>query len=74
MKITLEPTQDQAERGHPFHKVIIEHPHDDLSLDETIQLVGAVLAAYGFTQQCVNEYWSAVAEERVPADAASNGQ
>ena len=50
MRITIEPTTDQSQRSSDLtqHRVVIEHPDDDLGLDIALDLVQAALAAYGY--------------------------
>lgn len=61
MRITLEPTNG-AHAGMPFdavqHRVIIEHPYDDLPLAHIITLVRDAIGAYGYEQSQVDEYFS----------------
>jgi len=50
MRITFEPTGEQRGRSveatHP--KVTIEHPSDDLSLDNMRELIDQALRAFGY--------------------------
>ena len=50
MRITIEPTelQDDWVSDLMQHKVVLEHPSDDLDLGQMRELVDAALRAYGF--------------------------
>ena len=59
MRIIIEPTTPQDERLDPDginHRVVIEHPMDDISIDHIVSLVKYALMAYGFSEKTVNEY------------------
>jgi len=58
MKLTLEPTKEMCTFGQ--HKVVLELPHDDCTLDEVIQLVTYAIGAYGFSRKSIAEYFEAV--------------
>jgi hypothetical protein len=54
MKITIEPTHKG--NGPDAHcTVTVEHPHDDVNIDDTMDLVAAALKAYGYADESVNE-------------------
>jgi len=54
MKITIEPTHKG--RGKDAHRTItVEHPHDDVNIDDAMELVAAALKAYGYGDESVNE-------------------
>ena len=51
MRITIEPTTDQSQQNSAAavqHKVVVEHPDDDLTLDVIMALVEMALAGYGY--------------------------
>lgn len=50
MRITIEPTelQDDWVSDLMQHKVVLEHPSDDLDLGQMRELVDAALRAYGY--------------------------
>lgn len=63
MRIKIEPT-NQCSLG-PHHQqwsVVIEHPGDDLNIEDTIQLMGRALIAYGFSRETVKEYLTQVVD------------
>ena len=54
MKITIEPTHKGS--GPEAHcTVTVEQPHDDMTLDDALELVAAALKAYGYADESVNE-------------------
>lgn len=57
MKVTIEPTQDQTGETHPFPKVAIDSPHDDLDIEEAMSLVERALVAWGFHPDTVQDYY-----------------
>ncbi len=65
MRIEISPTNHQSEFDGSAvrrsdcvqHKVVIEHPDDDIDLVGTIQLVSRALVAYGFHKDNVQEYF-----------------
>lgn len=57
MKITIEPTQDQSKEAHPFDKVILESPHDDVDINVAMDLVERALVAWGFHPDTVQDYY-----------------
>lgn len=64
MRITLEPTtppRTGLEANEVNHKVVIEHPHDELNIDETIRLISTAVVAYGFHEDAVVNYFKEVA-------------
>jgi len=57
MRITLEPIKPpQGEEDTVQHRVVIEHPYDDLSLDMTMRLIANALAGYDFSRERVEEW------------------
>lgn len=59
MRIIIEPTTKQEEYSEPDcmnHRVVIEHPYDDIDLEHVVLLVKSALVAYGFAEKTVNEY------------------
>lgn len=68
MRITIEPTstQDTLDRIVAVtqdmmcvhHKVVIEHPYDDLNMEHVASLVRSALVAYGFNRESVNQHLS----------------
>ena len=52
MKITLEPTSTANFRNHT---VIIAHPHDDLTVEQVVDLLRQALIAYGYHHENVND-------------------
>jgi len=54
MKIIIKPTAP-PHYGIAHNKVSVEHPSDDLTLDEVMELVAGALKAYGFNAQMVDE-------------------
>lgn len=59
MRIIIEPTTKQEEYSEPDcmnHRVVIEHPSDDLGIDYIVELFKSALVAYGFAEKTVNEY------------------
>ena len=58
MRITIEPTTDQFDRSSEAtqHRVVLEHPHDDLGISTVIELVEWALIAYGYPPTLVREY------------------
>lgn len=59
MRIIIEPTTPQDTSLPPdckSHRVVIEHPSDDLGIDHVVELVKYALVAYGFGEKTVNEY------------------
>lgn len=60
MKITIEPSDRDAwgRTADCIHsKITIEHPYDDLSLDDAMRLVQQALLAYGFSEGALNCYF-----------------
>lgn len=60
MKITIEPTKQDAGSKLPANcmhtKVSIEHPYNDIGLDDFMQVVRAAVIATGYPEKLVNEY------------------
>ena len=58
MKITIEPSNVDPNHSSAAtqHRVVIEHPDDDLTLDVTIELLEAALKAYGFAGDLTLSY------------------
>lgn len=57
MKITLEPTENQKEDKYPHSKIMIEHPCDDLTLDEVMDsLIKPALIAYSYSEETVDKF------------------
>ena len=71
MRLTIEPTnQEQAQNGVTSrrsdcvqHKVVIEHPDDDIDLVGVIQLLSRALVAYGFSKENVREYFEELQDD-----------
>ena len=62
MRIVLEPTGvNPTPIGAVYHKVVIEHPSDDLDIDETIRLISKAVVAFGFHENTVAQYFKEVA-------------
>lgn len=59
MRITIEPTSTMVEHGQ--HTVRVEHPSDELNLDEVIHLVSSAIVCYGFSKAGVQEYFEGLA-------------
>lgn len=62
MKITLAPShapESGASAAAVNSTVCVEHPYDDLNVDETMVLVRQALIAYGFAEATVAEYFDA---------------
>lgn len=60
MRIIIEPTYPHDKSlpdDYVHHRVVIEHPDDDLGIDHVVELVKYALVAYGFTEKTVNEYF-----------------
>lgn len=54
MRITIEPTHPpQGQLAQ--HKVVLDHPNDELRLEDALDLIAAALKAYGFPQESVDE-------------------
>jgi 20S proteasome alpha/beta subunit len=54
MKITIEPTHKGS--GPEAHcTVTVEQPHDDMTLDDALDLVAAALKAFGYHSASVDE-------------------
>lgn len=59
MRITVEPTEDRGVRTSVEavqHRVVVEHPFDDIDLGGVIRLMASALMAYGFLSDQVAEY------------------
>jgi len=54
MKITIEPTH-KGNGPDAQRRVTVEQPHDDMTLDDALDLVAAALKAYGYADESVNE-------------------
>ncbi len=57
MKVIIEPTSDQTKEQYPYDKVSIESPHDDLHIDDAMDLVHRALIAWGFRQETIDDYY-----------------
>ena len=57
MKITIEPTTDQSRRSSQAQqlRVTIEHPSDDLTMNEAAELARAAFLAWGYQPENVRE-------------------
>lgn len=58
MRLIIEPTQTPStdiERQYPHHRIVIEHPHDDLDINEMADMMRAALLAQGYDPETVNE-------------------
>lgn len=59
MRITIEPTCGTTGRYTPDavpHKVVVEHPLDDLTLDHILRLMVYALRGVGFDSGKIVEY------------------
>ena len=54
MKITIEPTH-KSRGAEASRTVTVENPHDDMAIDDALELVAAALKAYGYADESVNE-------------------
>ena len=62
MRITIEPTGiNPSPLGAAYHKVAIEHPSDELDIDEMIRLISTAVVAFGFHENTVANYFREVA-------------
>lgn len=62
MRIVLEPTGvNPTLLGAVYHKVVIEHPSDELDIDEMIRLISTAVVAFGFHENTVANYFREVA-------------
>jgi hypothetical protein len=55
MKIKLEPTITDCIHEIPRHAVTIEHPHDELNVNEAVELMASALVAWGYSERNVRE-------------------
>mgnify|MGYP001560785035 CR=1 FL=1 len=57
MRITIEPTADQSNYDESLqqHKVILEHPSDELTAVDAVELVANALIAWGYHPDNINE-------------------
>ena len=54
MKITIEPTHKG--NGPDAHRTVtVEQPHDDMTLDDALDLVASALKAWGYHAESVDE-------------------
>ena len=56
MKLILEPSRHQKGEKHPYSKVTIEHPHDDLAIEDVMGLVINALQTWGFNRSSIADY------------------
>lgn len=66
MRIIIEPTytQDKLDKLVALtqdamcvhHRVVIEHPYDDLTMEHVASLVRSALVAYGFENESVQRH------------------
>jgi len=56
MKITIEPTCNESGTEYQHNTVTIETPHDELSLDEIIEVITSALFCFGFSEEGVRKY------------------
>ena len=57
MRITIEPTEvNPAHLSSEClnHKVVVEHPRDDLGFYTALELIASALKAYGYSSQTVD--------------------
>lgn len=59
MRIIVEATDEQKDIAA---RVIVEHPHDDLTIDETVQLMSQALCAFGFHNESVRKFFGTIGE------------
>ena len=61
MRITIEPSQPPvptvSSEGTNY-SVVIDHPHDDLSLNLAIELCMCALKAYGYSSTSIDQFLS----------------
>lgn len=58
MRIIIEPTETpttEIERAVPHHRVVIEHPYDDIDIIELGEMLRAALLAKGYHPDNVND-------------------
>ena len=59
MRITIEPSQPPvptfSSEGTSY-SVVIDHPHDDLTLDLAIELCMSALKAYGYSSTSIDQW------------------
>lgn len=58
MRITLTPTNPPVigKSADSIHSCItVEHPYDDLNIDETVTLIKSALCAWGFSEKTVDD-------------------
>jgi len=48
MRITIEPSAGGDQWEVAQHKVVIEHPSDEVGLNEALELLTGALRAYGY--------------------------
>lgn len=56
MKITLEPTGPNEVREYPCSTVMIQHPHDDVNMEELTEMFRRAAIAWGFQPETVRVY------------------
>lgn len=55
MRIILEPTEDQANKEFPQHRVVVEYPNEEINLWDLGELLRGALVAWGFQPKNVDE-------------------
>lgn len=57
MKLTLEPTNDQRDKlpDAKHLTITVQHPDDDLAVDDLADMVRGILLAAGYSPGCVDE-------------------
>ena len=56
MKITIEPTENQAGRSCPYSTISIAHPHDSVSVEVMMTEVVRCVQAWGFQNTNIAEF------------------
>ena len=57
MRITIEPTNEpKGEADCVPHKVVIEHPYDELSIVQVMWLWADALMAYGYSAKNISDW------------------
>ena len=57
MRITIEPTKPAS--GQPEHvqrRVVVEHPYDDLPLEQMMRMWADALRAYSFYEEQIEDW------------------
>ena len=67
MRITIEPTCEADTKytaDAVQHKIVLEHPWDDLDLYHVIELLTAALVAYGYSEKTIADYLDSAADRK----------